>query len=314
MSNTSNSQALSDVIVVVPVIRIWSGQVTLRRDEDLNTASGLPPKTLVSDGGKRVIDPKALTVLETQRRCVNRDLAQLGIKSPMGFLISPEREKEVHEEMERRRGLFENALGDLIASYDRLCTEWESANPGFESFLRRNRTLASDVQRACSFTYATYRVAPVDSDVGKEQFEEVAKSATHSLVEDIASNASAILKESFDGKEKITQRTVGVVRELVRKLRGFSMFDPRILPTADALDKVLSGLPKTGSLDTIETLILRAMVKSMTDADQLLKIPQNVEEAQNEVASEPVLEVAAVPAPSVTTTTKTEDPAERMFF
>jgi len=313
MSN-SNIQALSDVSVVVPVIRIWSGQVTVRRDEDLSSASGLPPKTIVSDGGKRIVDPKALTTLETQRRCVNRDLANLGVKTPMGFLISPEREQEVHEEMARRKQLFEAARDQLVLSYDTLCAEWEAKNPEFVAFLRRNRPSAADVQSSCSFTYATYKVAPVDSTIGQQQFAEVAREATSSLVEDVASSAAVILKESFDGKERITQRTVAVVRELVRKLRGFSMFDPRISPTANALDVVLKTLPLTGNLEMHDMLVLRSMVVSMSDPKELLKIGINYEGALNdESAPEPTAQDASSPA-AVTVDSKVSDPAAHIYI
>lgn len=267
-----SSKALSDVIVVSPVIRIWSGQVTLRRDEDLSTASGLPPQALVSDGAKRVIDPKALTPLESQRRTVNRDLARLGIRSPMGYLIAPSRETEVHEEMDIRKQRFNAARDDLVNSYGALCTQWEAKNPGFETLLRRNRPEARDIAAACDFDYAIYKVEAVASERGMERFNAVAKATTSSLAEDIASNARLILKNSFDGRESVTQRAVNVVRELVLKLEGFTMFDPRILPTAQALDCVLRDLPKSGPLDTSQTLILGAMLRSMTDPEQLLQI------------------------------------------
>lgn len=294
-----STEALSNVVVVVPVIRIWSGQVTLRRDEDLNTASGLPPKTLVSDGGKRIVDPKALTTLESQRRCVNRELASLGVRSPMGYLISPDRETQVHEYMVGRKANFETSLDTLVNTYDRLCSDWEAQNPGFEGFLRRNRPSAKEVQASCSFAYATYKVAPVDSAVGQEQFAEVARSATSSLVEDVAANADAILKE-IGNRDRVTQRTISVVRELVRKLRGFTMFDPRILPSAMALERVLEGLPKNGPLDTTDTLILGAMLRSMTDPNQLLNLGNSHEQVLDDEV-EPELEVASSPIPTAAT-------------
>ena len=308
-----SSKALSDVIVVTPVIRIWSGQVTMRRDEDLSGASGLPPKELVSDGSKRILDPKALTKMESQRRCVNRDLARLGVRSPMGFLITPTSETAVHEGMAARKVDFIAARDALVSDYDRLCTQWEAKNPGFEQLLRRNRPTAAEVAKACDFDYAIYKVSAVDSEMGQERFETVAKATTSALAEDISANAKAILKDSFDNRESVTQRAVNVVRELVRKLQSFTMFDPRILPTAKALGKVLEDMPKTGPLDTTQTLIVGAMLRSMCNPDQLLTLgigevaEEEEEETQTQVqlpgvdtqTAAPSREVEATAAPAV---------------
>ena len=305
----SNAEALTNVVVIVPVVRIWSGQVTIRRDQDLDTASGLPPKAIATDGGKRVIDPKALSDMETQRRDVNRYLAEVGVRSPMGYLIAPENEQAAYAELNRRQVKFNDARNALLMNYSKLCTDWETKNPGFEEFLRRNRPTQQEVETACSFGFAPYKVVPAESNVGQAQFAAVAKEATSSLVDDIAASAKTILTDSFDGKERITQRTVNNVRDLVKKLKGFSMFDRRIAPTAAALGKVLEGLPKTGPLETTEAMILGAMLNSMADATQLLQMGANLEQAQQ---TAPTTAPAATPAhqpvaaaPQPTTNAKT---------
>lgn len=267
MSMTEN---LGNVIVVAPVIRIWSGQVTLRRNEDLCGASGLPPKGLVSDGAKRIIDPSGLTKLESQRRSVNRDLAVLGIRSPMGYILTPDQEDVMHASLAGRKAAFETYRDELVQNYDQLCAAWEAKHPGFEQLLRRNRPPVEDIAKAIDFDYALYKVAPVDSEKGKSQFEAIAKATASALINDVASSAASILKDSFKGRERITQRTVGVVRALVQKLRSFVMFDPRIVPTANALESILDSLPKTGPLDATQTLILGAMLRSISDPDQVV--------------------------------------------
>lgn len=266
-----NVTALESVVVFTPEVRIWSGRVSVRRAEDLVSASGLPPEALVSDGAKRVVDPKVLTQLESQRRFVNRYLARVGIRSSMGFLVSPDAEDDVHAELEKRRIAFDDARRELVDGYDVLCAQWERANPGFEWLLRRNRPTAIEVAAACEFDYATYRLTPADSEEGKKRFQAVGKAATSALIDDITSSANTLFRESFSGRETVTQRAVNVVRDLVGKLRRFGMFDPRVGPTADALEKVISGIPHKGPLDPTDTLIVGALVRSMTDPEELLK-------------------------------------------
>lgn len=263
--------ALKNVIVITPVISIWSGQVTLKRDE-LRSVTGLPPSHLVSDGAKKVIDPKALTRMESRRRCANRDLARMGNKSPIGYQVLPEHESEVLQMLDEHRTKFEEAKTELVFNYDSLCQQWEAQHPEFADLLRRNRPTARQVGRACDFDYAMYRVTEVESEVGRKQFEAVAKASAGSLAEDIASTASQIFTQSFKGKATVTQRAVNTVRDLITKLRGFSMFDPRIDRTADALDMVLKDIPRTGPLDVSQTLVLGVMLQSMTDPQRLLEL------------------------------------------
>lgn len=264
------AEALKNVIVVTPVVRIWSGQVTLKRDEDLSDASGLPPTGLVVDGSKRVIDPRNLTPLESQRRAINHTLSRIGVRSPMGYLITPDMEGEVHAEMQARGAKFNAARQLLIDGFPQLCAAWEAANPGFESLLQRNRPTAQDVAAACDFDYAIYRVGEVESSEGSKQFEAVAKATTSSLADDIASTAKTILNESFRGKTTITQKAVNLVRALVKKLRSFTMFDARIGPTADAMDSVLSVVRLVGPLDANEINLIKAMLNSITNASSVL--------------------------------------------
>lgn len=269
------AQALQSVVVITPAIRIWSGRVTVKRHEDLTTASGLPPEALVSDGAKRVIDPKHLTKLESQRRCVDRYLARVGIRSAMGFLIQPEMEAEVHEELQKRQIAYNESKADLVSNYDRLCREWEQAIPGFETLLRRNRPSAIEVAASCEFDYATFRITEAESDEGKRRFESVGKAATSALVADVTQSAARLLKESFKGRSTVTQRAVNVVRELVAKLRSFSVFDPRLGPAAEALEKVLEGVRSKGPLDPTDTMIVGALLRSMVDPDELLQAGSN---------------------------------------
>lgn len=292
----SNIKALTECLVVTPTIRIWSGQVTLKR-EHLTAVTGLPPRSLVSDGAMRIIDPKALTQLESQRRCVNRDLGGIGLKTDLGFLINPAKEAEVIAEMESRKAKFLQARDQLSLDYDVLCTKWETENPGFEALLKRHRPSAATVTNACRFGYSIHKIVPMETEAGLESFAEAAKAATTDLAEDIASNARQILKDSFEGRESVTQRAVNVVRQLVDKLKGFTMFDPRIAPTTDALESVLGGLPKHGPLDTTQTLILGAMLKSMTDASTLLNLGSGTSASdETEDADEGIAPDATQPA------------------
>lgn len=269
-NNTVNTQALHDVIVATSDIRLWSGQVTIKREE-LASVEGLPPSNLVSDGSKRIINPKALSPLESQRRHVNRELARTGLASPMGYLIAPQDEQKIHDLMGERRQKFGELRDDLLSNFDKLCLEWEAANPQHVEMLRFNRPDASTVAAACSFSYCVYQMAPVKGALGASTFSQMASATAGTLADDVASNARAILRDSLSDQRNtaITQKAVNVVRDLVKKLRSFAMFDTRITATANALDSTLQLIRKVGPLDTSEVIILKAMLREMTDASTL---------------------------------------------
>lgn len=268
----SNTQLLTEAIIVTPLIDVWSGEVTVHRDVDLPSAADLPPSRIYSDGRKRVINPKVIAKLQSQRRMTQADLAKFGFRSPVGYIIAPDKEKALYEALEERKQAFEDAKADLIQNLDVYYAEWEQepeAAP-FTAFLKRNRPDAARVSAACSYDFAVFRVAPVDSEVGQQQFEAVAKTTVPALMQDIASSARDIVKSSIGDRPKVTQRALIPVRALVSKMRSFCMFDPRILPTAEALEQVLDGLPRMGPLSDSDTLILKSMLASISDPDNVL--------------------------------------------
>lgn len=291
-----STHALSNVLVCTPVIRCWSGQVALTRNEDLRAAKGLPPSTLVSDGSKRVIDMKALTTLVTQRRSVNRFLARLGVRSPMGYLINPDDEAELYAELNRRGAEFAAARDELLRTFDARCRDWESKNPGFETLLRRNRPSVAEVAAAIEYDYAVYKVAAADSEAARDKFSAVARASANALMEDVAQAAGKLLTESFAMKSTVTQRPVNVVRELVGKLRAFSMFDPRILPAANHLDAALGALPRTGPLSVGETMAVAGVLQTMMSPDTLLDAAASQQVSSDDVIGAVASMAASAPA------------------
>lgn len=301
----STTQLLTEAIIVTPLIDVWSGEVTVHRDVDLPGSADLPPTRIYSDGRKRVINPKVIAKLQSQRRMTQADLTTFGFRSPVGYIIAPDKEQELYEALNTRKQAFEEAKADLIQNLDVYYAEWEQepeAAP-HTAFLKRNRPEAARVEAACRFDFAVFRVAPVDSALGQQQFEAVAKATVPALMQDIASAAKDIVKSSIGDKSKVTQRALIPVRALVGKMRSFCMFDPRILPTAEALEQVIDGLPRTGPLSDAETLILRSMLASISDPDNVLAAgerlmaqqaasanggQQDIEQEEVEEAEEPV--------------------------
>lgn len=310
----SNTQLLSEAIIVTPLIDTWSGQVTVKRDVDLPSNADLPPNRFYSDGRKQVINPKVIAPLQSQRRMTHADLAGFGFKSPVGFIILPEKEQEIYDLLNTRKSAFEAARDDLVQNLDRYYSEWENeaeAKP-YTAFLQRNRPGAAYVAAACRYDFAVFRVSPVDSEVGQRQFESVAKATVPALVQDIASAAQDIVKSSLGNKSRVTQRALIPVRALIEKMRGFCMFDARILPSADALQQVLDGLPRTGPLSDAETLILRSMLASISDPDDVLAAGERLLAQQVDKEEEIDVQPAETTAPAKATT-KTVRPVAVAF-
>ena len=294
-NQTPASSVLAKAIIVVSLIEVWSGKITASREADLDatTSTGLPPHDIYSDGQKQIIDPKVLAKLETQRRMAQRDFVKLGFATQLGYIIAPGHEDELYALMNERRKAFELALDDLTSNLDSHYADWEKKHPGHESFLRRKRPTATEVKARCKFNIAVFRVAPVDSEIGQHNFEAIAKTTVPALVQDIANNAGALLKGSFSSMARVTQRQLGSVRDLVAKLKGFSMFDARILPSAEALETVLAGLPHTGPLTPAETTMVAAMLRTLSDPTEVLAI--GARHFANADASSPDVIVTSAP-------------------
>src|SRR5690606_7382226 len=123
---------------------------------------------------------------------------------------------------------------------------------------------------AIEFDYAPFKLSESDSEEGKARFESVGKAATSALITDVTTSAANLFRDSFKGKQSVTQRAVNVVRDMIEKLRAFSMFDPRVGPAADALEKVLADVPKKGPLGPMDTMIVGGLLRSMSDPEALL--------------------------------------------
>jgi len=304
----SNTQILSDAIIISLDIRVSSGSRTIGSDEAIPGVNGKPPAHLVANGRTRYIDTKAFNPLETIRRGAARDLETIGVKTPIGYVVPPQKEAEAYAAMDQRKLEFVAALATLKQDFDGYCSEWEQKpeNAAYEVLIQHRRPTADQSVAFCGFEYAAYRAAPVESEKGKSQFASMANATVSAIAIDIAANAEKIA-EIVGGKERVTQRTVSSVKELISKLDSFAMFDKRIGPAADALRQIVSTFPQVGPLDAANTLILGSMLQSIADPASLLAIGKRALDQ----ASAPITTEVPAPLPATTNTTTPNIPASR---
>jgi len=307
----SSTKMLADAIIISLDVRISSGSRTIGSDEKIPGVNGKPPAHLVANGRTRYLDTKVMAPLETIRRGAQRDLEAIGVKTPIGYVIPPVKETDALAVLQTRQAEFNLAVATLKMDFDTACKEWEEKpeNVPYQALIRHRRPTADQTVNFCGFNFALYRAAPVESEAGRSTFANMADATVSAIAVDIAASAEKIA-EIVGGKDRVTQRTVGSVKELIAKLDSFSMFDKRIGPSADALRQIVASLPSNGPLDAANTMILGSMLQSISDPSSLLAIGQRALDQAKQPAPAPVSPAATI---TPTTAPSTTAPARAVW-
>jgi len=277
MSNTTQTMVPAEQLVIItPRIEIWSGTVQIQRDSDLKPVSGqLPPKGLVSDGRKQLIDPAPLRPLYNVRKNIERSLKEDGFTGLVGTgvaLTARQAEAFIARIPEYRKA-FEEAVDDLVLHLDDHYLEQEKRFPAWAGMLASARLSESAVRGRCRFGVAIFRLAPPDparpDSEASKLYEEMTSQALPSLLQGIGDEATALIGR-VEGKARLRQSVAEAIRRLVAKLKAFAFLDPRVQPAAASLTDIVSRLPMQGPLDPVQASSCLTVLKQLAKPDQIL--------------------------------------------
>lgn len=267
---------LSRLVIFTPVINIWSATVKIDREKDLKDIKDkLPPTSIVSDGRKTLIDLKLLTPFSTIRSKVYRLLTKHGFQlTPNAHAIPANKADQIAKELDELGDEFKALIPDFLTSLPSAVDAHIALAPEWKEFMERSRPVAKSVECRMVFRVGAYRMAPPDEDnpgsLISRSFGE-AIDAVPSLLSDIASDATEMLKGPLGKGRRIGHAHANALRELVAKLESFGFLDHRVAAAADGLDSMLAIVPESGQLTPGQLGVLRTVCLILSDPVQILE-------------------------------------------
>lgn len=266
----------TQLVMISSNIQIWSATTKVEREHDLPdvSADALPPKQLVTDGRKTLIDSKELAPLENVRKSIERFLKQKGFSfMGSGIAVTQERAAEFLQVLPMYRQQFADALDELCQNLNASYEAQEEKFPDWAFMLGQARMTEAQVRQRCRFGINIYRMSMPEPGTPDSPanacFKDMAEQALPSLMESIRADAASQL-EKVRGKSKMIQSQLLGVRSLVEKMEGFAFLDPTVGPAAAALTEILARMPTTGSLSMTNTTLCVSVLEMLVSPHQLL--------------------------------------------
>ena len=277
--NNSNTNIDGQYTLVDPAIRTWSGQRAIKRESDLAGTTGLPTKAVMVDGSKILVDSKVLAPPASLRKKFYRELSAVGIRFGSVCLVPNARFDEVLAKAAEIQVEFDEATADIVANLARHYQDQEEVaeqlQPGITPFLRAGRWSKQEVTAAYGWNviYRSHAEPAEDAhDEIKASYKEANEQIVPALHEDIAQEAATILKsKAISGEGKFTRRTLRPLFALREKVEGFAFIHPEVEGLVQAIDSVTDRMPATGNLGTAEVLMVRSLLRALTDPASLLE-------------------------------------------
>lgn len=276
MSNTTQAAIPAEQLVIISNrIRVWSGTIKITRESDLAAINGqLPPKTIVSDGRKTLVESKHLAGLEGVRKSIERFLKAEGFSYVgCGVAVTGEMAQRFLQELPKFEQQFNDALNDVCQNLDGYYQEMETKAGTWSSILSQSHLTAQQVRGRCQFGMNIFRMAAPDDNpnsAASSQYRDTMAEALPSLLESVAKDASKLLS-ACKGKSRMLQAQLSAIRRLVGKLKAFAFLDPRVGPATSGMQAVLSQMPTTGVLNEVNASMCVAVIDQLTRPQSIIE-------------------------------------------
>jgi len=299
-------QILSEVIIIMLNISLWSGRKKLR-PEDL-AANGievakLPPQALASLGTKRIISPDALNPFSNLKREAERICLARGIRFLGGFAIPRYAMDSVTEELKRVKERFNAEKEALLSKYDREVDRWIAENPPeWATVIRASVESSEVIARRTSFNFAPVAMDTPEGMEENEGLDEETGGMLNQLFHEVRVTARQAFEATFARRQEVNRKALRPVNSMRDKLKGLAFLDPEtITDTVTTIDEVIARLPMNGPITGSDLDMLAGLVGRRL-ANIGLPLPPDIDpvtEPGEELAEE---ELDLLPLPPLTTT------------
>lgn len=240
--------ALQNLMVVSLAMPVWSGTKVMTPAE-LNAAGGTAlPAELVTNSGKRVIDPKLLNPFSALRRKAQRMLGAIGVSFVGGAYAIPVAEADkTLQTLELIISEYEKERDRFLADYDANVESWIAQNPGYEELLRTGCLTKSEVAKKFGAYYTTLKLS-TDSERDRNRAGQVVDDLSSKALDEVSKDASDYAKGILN-KSAISRRGIPRIQAIRDKLFGLGFLSNTITPVVQMIDSVLVKLPSEGELE-----------------------------------------------------------------
>ena len=240
--------ALQNLMVVSLAMPVWSGTKVMTPAE-LNAAGGTAlPAELVTNSGKRVIDPKLLNPFSALRRKAQRMLGAIGVSFVGGAYAIPVAEADkTLQTLELIISEYEKERDRFLADYDANVESWIAQNPGYEELLRTGCLTKSEVSKKFGAYYTTLKLS-TESERDRNRAGQVVDDLSSKALDEVSKDASDYAKGILN-KSAISRRGIPRIQAIRDKLFGLGFLSNTITPVVQMIDSVLIKLPSEGELE-----------------------------------------------------------------
>jgi hypothetical protein len=213
-------------------------------------ADKLPPKELVALGNKRILDPKVLKPFAKLRQ---RAMRACFSKGPRifgdSFAIPDDKASDLLTALEAIQVEWQAELDKLIAGYGTGVTQWAAAHKQWEAAILASAPAASVVRDRFGFDILPFRINPDSStNAGEAALGKELNGLSDQILAELAIDAKATYKASFEGKAEVTQRAVRPLKDMIAKVSGLTFLATGLNALADHMSDILGSLPKQGTI------------------------------------------------------------------
>lgn len=240
---------LKQTICVHLDISRWSGGRCLR-DEDLNDATGLPPKDLATRGAMKLCDPDVLAPLSNIKRATERDCEAVCFGFMRGYATYEDNVEALAKQIVNRNSQFDTEKQKLKLALPGAMQDWADLHPDWKKEIEREIPNAPRFVATYEFKARFFRVgAASEAEELNGGLVEVAQGLSGQLFHEIQMEAETAFKRSFENRGLVGQKALRPLHRIQRKLDALRYLDARCGAMIDRIALVLSRLPKTGPIE-----------------------------------------------------------------
>lgn len=240
INNTIGDSAMSDAVkingvFVNPVITIWTGKATLKREELPVEADKLPPDDVTKSFGSKAIYDKAklrpfLAIKSRMRTLMQaKTLPFLG-----GYMCGEDKLQDVEDGLRKLQQEFQDEVYKLEAEYETVCDEWLQEHRDWENILRPAMPEPHEIGHKFHFGWSVMRVEPVGADT-EQEFNTITDKAIEDMAADIAETREKVYLKTN------SKNTIKPLERLIERCKALTfMGSPHLGKLADVLEAIKS--------------------------------------------------------------------------
>lgn len=297
LDQIDEKQLTERLLIIRPVVSLWSGRKRLKPEDMGLDTDLLPPEELATLGTLKIFDPEQLSVFNRLKQAAIRACAKVGFPFLDGHAIPLGEAKTVIQELNLIEAEFEAELVKMMSSYEPQFAAWADSyddSKGWKSKLKAMQLPRDEVIRRMRFRVTMFQLSPKASNDDAELNKLLGNTIngmSEALFEDVAASARDYQKRVLDGRQQVSQKGLRPLKALRQKLLGIAFVDSMVIPLIRRIDNVLAAITQEGYLSQSDISLIQILVYTFSDvqrmknyaADQLAKGDAPVVEAQTDL-------------------------------